>query len=101
MTDIEGALILGTGAGEGDSLMDIVGMSGVTDMAGTLAFIPLRGAGVSLTEMVGIGGVTPIDGTFAVDPRWGGLLTEMDGVSEMEIDGRGDAEEELKRVVEG
>lgn len=89
VTEIEGALTLGARLEAGDSLIAMLGISGVTAIEGTSAFMCLLGAGVSLTEMVGMGGVTPIDGTFALDPRRGGPLTEMDGVSDTEMDGTG------------
>lgn len=100
MTAIEGGLIVGGGAGAGDSFMEMVGMSGVTEIAGKLILASRRGEGVSLTHMVGIGGITSIDGIFAEDRLSRGSQTEIDGVSEIEIDGRGAGGGELEREEE-
>lgn len=49
--------------------------------------IPRLKTGDSLTEMLGTGGVGPGDGLRK--PRLGGPLTDIDGVSETEIEGMG------------
>lgn len=88
-TAIEGTLPLGPRDGTGDSSTEIVGMSGVTLIEG--AGIPLLGAGDSLTDILGTGGVTPIEGAFTWEPLRPGPLTDIDGVSETEIEGIGAA----------
>jgi hypothetical protein len=75
-TEIEGGLAFRPRAGAGESLTDIVGISGVTLIEG--AVIPLlNGEGVSLTDIPGI------EGALLLDPRFGAVdsLTEMVGTS--------------------
>lgn len=97
VTEIEGALIVGTGLDAGGSLTELIGTSlgrlmtgalklwprvmeggSLTEMLGTACVVETRlkrplggavdGAGESLTEMIGIGGVTPIEGMLPVRP---------------------------------
>jgi hypothetical protein len=63
-TPMEGTLLLRPLLGAGASLIEMLGIGGVTPMLGVLR--PLLGAGDSLTDMLGIGGLTPMDGTFAL-----------------------------------
>lgn len=47
---------------------------------------------------MGIGGVAPLDGGFTLELRPPGALTEIDGVSEIEIAGMAGAEAGLGRA---
>jgi hypothetical protein len=114
-TEIEGALIVGTGRDAVGSLTEMVGTSlgklmtgalklwprvmeggSLTEMLGTACVVETRlkrplggavdGAGESLTEIVGIGGVTPIEGMLPVRP-W-----PVDGVSLTEMVGMFDTD---------
>ena len=116
VTEMEGALIVGTGRDAAGSLTEIVGTSvgrlttgalklwplvmdggSLTEIVGTACVVEtlwkrprggavVLGAGESLTEMVGIGGVTPIEGMLPVRP-W-----PEDGVSLTEMVGMFDTD---------
>lgn len=76
-----GALFLDPRLGAGDSLTEMLGVGGTWNLE------PRLEIGDSLTEMLGTGGVGAGDGLRK--PLLGGPLTEIDGVSETEIEGIG------------
>ena len=108
VTDTEGALLCRPRVGAGDWLTEMVGTSGVTLMDGAVtpflsagvSFTEILGiigapllvprfAGDSLTDILGVGGVATADGVLNL--RLVGPLTEIEGVSETEMDGIGGA----------
>jgi hypothetical protein len=70
----------------------MLGILGVTEIEGTMTGRPLVGTEESLPDMLGNGRMVPRDDVliFGLRTPSRGALTEMDGVSETEIDGKGD-----------
>jgi hypothetical protein len=89
LTEIEGALVLGPRAGDGASLIEMMGTLGVIDAEGALKSHPLVGTADVLTDMLGIGLARPTEGAFALKPLPPPLeaLTDTGGVSKTEMVG--------------
>jgi len=117
VTDTEGVLLWRPRVGAGDWLTEMVGTSGVTlmdgavtpllsagvsftEILGIIGALPLvpRLAGDSLTDILGVGGVATADGVLDLRLVW--PLTEIEGVSETEMDGIGGAGVVRERVEE-